>query len=109
MALTKEQKKEIFDNIKVGNIFECTWGYSMTLVDFYQVVEKKGTATVKLRKLNNKNQTGDGFQGTTIAKKDDFYDDKILTKRLNKSGHITVQDHYLYRWNGQPLSYNTLD
>ena len=26
-------------NAKVGDILSCTWGYSMTLVDFYKVIK----------------------------------------------------------------------
>lgn len=39
----KERLKKDFSEVKVGDIFLCSWGYEQTNVDFYKLIELKGT------------------------------------------------------------------
>ena len=47
---TKEPKKNKY-GVQVGDIFEATWGYEQTNVDFFQVVELVGTSSVRVREV----------------------------------------------------------
>lgn len=50
-AITSESVKteNKFDfNVKVGDIFECSWGYEQTNVDFFQVVKLVGSKSVRV-------------------------------------------------------------
>ena len=42
----KERVKKDFQDVKVGDIFLCSWGYEQTNVDFYKLIELKGTKGV---------------------------------------------------------------
>lgn len=37
--------------VKVGDLFECTWGWEQTNVDFFQVVELVGECSVRVREV----------------------------------------------------------
>lgn len=42
--LAKKQKsKEELQSVNVGDIFLCSWGYEQTNVNFYKLIEKKGS------------------------------------------------------------------
>ena len=52
-------------NVKIGDVFACSWGYDQTNVDFYQVV-KRSPKTVTLREIE-KTQTGEtGFMSGEV-------------------------------------------
>ena len=72
--------KENKYGVKVGDLFSMTWGYSMTIQSFFQVVEVVGTASARVREVcpEKIDYTGGGYQGTfKIAKpKDLLPDDK---------------------------------
>lgn len=47
---TREPKKNKY-GVQVGDIFEATWGYEQTNVNFFQVVELVGTSSVRVREV----------------------------------------------------------
>lgn len=52
---TKSTKSDIKVNkygIKVGDIFNCSWGYDQTNEDFFQVVALVGKESVRIREVN---------------------------------------------------------
>ena len=66
----------------LGKVFQSSWGYDQTNVNFYQVVSLKGKKTVEVREINNDfTATGD-MTGTVIAKLDDFIGEKTLARRV---------------------------
>lgn len=46
----KVEKVNIY-GVKVGDIFYSSWGYDQTNIDFFQVVELKGSQMVKVREI----------------------------------------------------------
>lgn len=72
--------------IKVGDIFVSEWGATMSLVDFYQVVELRGGNTLVLQGLK-KDEVGDGgfLTGWCTPRKGDFVKQGAITKRVGKS------------------------
>ena len=46
-----EASLEVMKTIKVGDIFEASWGYDRTNVDFFQVIKIVGKNSVKLRQV----------------------------------------------------------
>ena len=57
--------------VKVGDIFHCSWGYDMTINDYYQVVALTPSGkSVKVRKLNKELvNSGEYFSGREMPKK----------------------------------------
>lgn len=69
-----------------GDIFVSSWGYSMTLVDFYQVTKVSKTGkSVNVRKLASKVVSGNinSPQGGYVTPiKDRFEGEELRNKRL---------------------------
>ena len=76
--------------VKVGDMFCDTWGYGQTNVDFYQVVDLKGSITVVLKPVKkNARMIGDmSYMVSPI--KDDFLEGKYKT-RLMTNDEETIQ------------------
>jgi hypothetical protein len=41
------------NDVQVGDIFHCSWGYEQTNCDFYQVVEKPSKCTVIIKEITS--------------------------------------------------------
>ena len=88
---TKAKKQPVNKyGVKVGDMFCDIWGYEQTNVDFYQVVDLKGSTTVVLKPVNkNARMIGDmSYMVSPI--KDDFLEGKYKT-RLMTNGEETIQ------------------
>lgn len=48
-----KEKKEVVNihGVKVGDIFSMSWGYEQTNVNYFQVVELKGSTMIKIREI----------------------------------------------------------
>lgn len=95
---------------KVGNIFYVSFGYNMTLVEFYKVVSVKG-CTVELIKVcsdtverngggNGKCVPSDRLNGESFKIRIRFSDGKWGGK---------AEGHYLYAYTGNPVYFNDMD
>lgn len=49
-AATKAERKAPHD-VKVGDVFRCSWGYDQTNVDYWEVVTLKGKRQVEVRRI----------------------------------------------------------
>lgn len=104
-----------FPNVVPGTIFVVSWGYDMTIVDYYQVVKRTGKS-VYVRPIAA-NKDGGGWSGTTTAVKDSFTSataTRCLLKgnpkdKTNESVYINIDDHLGRVWDGKPKYYNTMD
>lgn len=101
---------DTYPNVKEGTIFVCIWGYSMVIVDYYQVVKRTGKS-VYLRKLNAKKQ-GD-IRGTITPIKDSFYDNEVFRSIISgeeKNPHVKIKNKgYAHLWDGKPDHYDESD
>ena len=57
----KAQAKTSFEKIQPGDILNTSWGYDQTNVEFYQVIEKKGTSSVVLREIDGEMVPSSGY------------------------------------------------
>lgn len=88
---TKAKKQPVNKyGVKVGDMFCDIWGYEQTNVDFYQVVDLKGSTTVVLKPVKkNARMIGDmSYMVSPI--KNDFLEGKYKT-RLMTNGEETIQ------------------
>ena len=94
------------DNVKVGDIFYATFGYEACFVDFFQVIEKKGSM-IKIRENQKHHDYDGGVDGNcgytcyTSAIKDSFCGE-TLTKRLFGEG-FTHRSNHFHKWDGRPI------
>lgn len=59
-------------NFKPGDIFVSSWGYNMTIVDFYQVTRKTHCG-VYVRQVEQNEEIGGYLSGETMPKKDTLF------------------------------------
>ena len=106
-----QKKKEIFSQVEVGSIFVSSWGYDQTNVDAYQVIEKKGTATVILREIGLniiENSDHGNMSCSVLPDKDSFLEkSEPFEKRVNGYG-ITMNSYSTAcLWDGESSFYNS--
>jgi hypothetical protein len=112
-ADAKEAKRvalvEAKKNIAIGDIYVASWGYSMTIVDAYQVVGKTA-AMVTLREIDMTTTSGDaGFTGEVRPIKDAFLNEKTMKKRIGE--YIKIDSSaFARKWDGERSYYfNRMD
>jgi hypothetical protein len=79
------------DSVKIGDIFQFSWGYDQTNVDFYQVVQKHGRI-LTLREIGQRStdtETGNSMADYRVPVKDAFVIHKEPLKKLLQFYHGT--------------------
>lgn len=110
----RELKKRRQDQIKestlqVGDILCSTWGYNMTIVDFYQVVEIIGKRTISARPIATKDEDTGYMSGYSMPVKDRFTG---LKERYMVSHGSTIKINQSSRaslWDGKKKYFNHCD
>ncbi len=100
---------------QIGDIFVASWGYNMTLVDFYQVVGITPN-NVKLRRVASRvtdKPSACGYgTGYVIPVRGEFTSAPFM-RRLPTYSDGFVRGHnssaYAKIWNGNPVWFNTND
>ena len=97
-----------FPEYKPGTIVYTEYGYSMTIVEFFQIVKRSGN-TCYLKRIASKVVDGtDGMYGKKVAVKDTFIDNTIYSARLPKMKY-KEKHSYFWLWNGKPIYFNHMD
>lgn len=79
--------------VRVGDLFAASFGYSMTCVDFYEVVGTKGKATVILREIAK--EGGSGWDGYCKPCRGEYIGEPVekrITARKDGSWTISAPD-----------------
>jgi hypothetical protein len=96
----------MIDEVKVGDIFQSSWGYECTNVDFYKVVKKSKTM-VTLRKLKSLTRP-DGEQAMAgfSTPTDEFDSDDLIRRKVfaySDEPIVKIESYaYARQWNGKP-------
>jgi hypothetical protein len=96
------------ENIPIGTIFNWSWGWEQTNVNFFQVIAKT-EKTLTLQEINSEYKGGD-MSGVKMPIKDNFTNEKPMRKKLGDIGATTPQ--YFIKmeygwcsiWDGTPQS-----
>jgi len=92
--------------LNVGDIYKSSWGHEQTNVDYYQVIEVKGTRTVVLRQIAQKQVEGSiydhGMACEVVPVKDSFLNDETIEKRVGQYGINLTSYSSAYKWDGTP-------
>ena len=100
---------QIIPQINVGDIFNSSWGYDQTNIDFYQIVSVSGKS-VWYRKLKS-DQVRDGFMcGTCTPIKDNFTDVQVSMARIgvyDDKPYFKITSYACaYPWDGKPQRFS---
>ena len=106
----QKPKRDDPDQWKVGDIVTAVFHYSMTLVEFYEIIKATGKSFT-FKKLKQKIVSGNGMQGACepILGEYDERDSKPVTARINKWGSVKIRDYYCHWWDGKPENFDHLD
>ena len=100
----KERRLTKDHDIKVGDIYYTSWGYDQTNIDFYKVVNVRGSR-IDLKELTQQYaDRGNGGYDDRVVPGDSFADDKIHTVSARADGTLTSLSsfEYLTKWDGNP-------
>ncbi len=89
----KVQKKEQIDKIQIGDIYYTSWGYNMTLVDFFEVVGKPTPANVTIRPIEKEAKNNSYADDEVKALPGTFFG-KAKNVQVNSSGSLVNADEY---------------
>lgn len=101
----KQSRRAVVSNhgVDIGDIFVASWGYDQTNVDFYQVVEVVGRASVRVLPIAQEIVDHTGPMAETVtAVKNKFIGDKPTLHRVT-NGYISIDSvRTASAWNGKP-------
>ena len=111
--------KKIVENVngvKVGDVFYTSFGYNMSLVNFYLVVDTTRTCA-RLKRLAVEVVDGDLSEGHIVPTLDKFVDDEDIVLKntrkddMGKDPYIVNLDykHCGFLWDGKPKYVNHWD
>ena len=111
-AKNLQAKKEAIESgtVKVGSIFCFSWGYDQTNIDFFQVVEVKGSSVVvrEIAAESELEDRGDCGKKMPIA---NFFIGEPMTKRIKSiCGYISIKMASYGSctlWDGSPKFFST--
>ncbi len=100
-------------NYKVGDILSSSWGYSMTIVNYYQVV-KTTPKMITVREIAGKLVSGDGMRGESVPVPNAFVPKKSYQPaefhRLVVRGMISINEsERAGLWDGEPMYHDHWD
>ena len=98
---------------KFGDILSSSWGYSMTIVNYYQVV-KVTPKMITVREIAGKLVSGDGMRGESIPVPNAFVPKKSYQpaeyRRLVVRGMIGINEsERAGLWDGEPMYHDHWD
>lgn len=100
---------------EIGDILVCEFGYDCRLVNFYEVVGKTKTGqSIRLRQVREKFVEHDGYGQAGRVVPDVVENGTVFTKRILKGyqdkPYVKInQSMYAYKWDGQPVTYDSYD
>ena len=92
--------------LQVGHILVASWGYDQTNIDYWQVVELVGKASVRVRPIARKDAGDAGWAGhdtgACVPDPDAFTGESIL-RRVNRGDGVRIDScRYASLWNMKP-------
>lgn len=73
--------------LNIGDILVCSWGYSMFLYDFFQVVGKT-EKSIKIQELKKDSKPADGWLRCQVWPIKDCFVGAPVTRRIDKDGYF---------------------
>lgn len=94
-----QERREYQHPYKIGDIFDTSWGYDETHVDFYQVVEVRGKVLI-IREIAQKVDHETQGAEYVVPDKDSFTGKPI--RIIPTSSGVKIDGHYGSLWDGKP-------
>lgn len=99
----KLRKQEFASSLSVGDYLVSSWGYSMTIVDYYRVVSIKGL-NLQIESVGNNIVEGSGgYQGSCVPNTKSK-GGEVLKATVTPYG-VKVKSNYASKWDGVSSHY----
>lgn len=59
-------KRNVPNDVAVGDIFQCSWGYDQTNIDYYEVVKLVGAKMIEVREISRQSVADGDMQGECV-------------------------------------------
>ena len=74
-------KRNALHDVKIGDVFRCSWGYDQTNIDFYQCTKVLG-AMIEIRPIRQMSEENGFMSGECVPRLDDFFGE-AMRKKVN--------------------------
>lgn len=100
------------NNVEIGDVLVCQWGYSMILYDFYRVMGKTAKS-IKIQKMQKIYCSHDPAHMGVVPNMAES-NCPVLTRRVSDSGYVKGDNSSSYmslgsKYNGQVLYEDHMD
>ena len=96
---------------KVGDILCASWGYNMTIPQFFKVTRLVGSSKIEVVELDQ-NKVGDGWSGQATPGHNPTSTPKVFSVKKSGRPDPGIKIHssaVATKWDGRPKYYNFLD
>ena len=97
---------------QVNDVLSGTWGYNMTIPEFYKIVKKTpaGFSLILLtKKLVGVHYNGSFEEAPDDSKLTQDMKQKPKSCRIRRGKYVKCDNCYLHLWNGEPVWGNDMD
>lgn len=97
---------------QVNDVLSGTWGYNMTIPEFYKIVKKTpaGFSLIHLtKKLVGGHYNGSFEEAPDDSKLTQDMKQKPKSCRIRRGKYVKCDNCYLHLWNGEPVWGNDMD
>jgi len=100
-----KERESFINTMKAGDILTDSWGYEQTNVEFYKIIEVKGSL-IFIRELTQKMVEGSGYSNSMSDMRiagDAFVEDAPILKKQVRSRYVKINGSIgLSKWDGRP-------
>lgn len=108
MKIKRQEKAP--HTLKVGDILSSSWGYNMTNVSWYEVIEVKSTKSVVLQEVGNTVVDTTGYLAGTCKPDTSIKLGNPFMKRATGKNEVKIDTYETaYLWDGKPERFNHCD
>lgn len=85
--LKKAKNAKELENIEIGDVFRCSWGYDQSNIDYYQIIEKTAKNTFKFAQIMQETVKLHSSMSETVKPSlNNFKENgEVFTKRLKNA------------------------
>lgn len=100
----REEKRGWQHNVQVGDIFYTSWGYDQTNIDFYEVVDVRGSIIV-VREIDSVVVSSGAGSESVMAEPGDFIGPptRVKVQKAGNQATFKIGTTYAHEWDGRPL------
>ena len=92
----------------VGDILFTSWGYDMTIVDYYEIIKATGKSFV-VKHLKDKIVSGSRQRGESMPILGEYESDKEIRCKISKYNYLKIDGEFAHLWNGKSQHTDTMD